>query len=646
MKASIFKVLTLCCALLFCFQNGWAQEERILNYEVILDVNKDRSIKVREEITVNVTGDIIKRGITRSLPRSRTYVNGNTKSIRYNISKIQRDGQPESYHSRNVNGMEILYLGNRDVYLKPGEYHYTIEYTVPHQVEQLEEIDEIYWNAIGHEVKFPIDRASCLVRLPTGGKPLQKACYTGRYGATENNCEVKEFNKGNELYFQSTKGFSPREGMTIGVGFEKGLVNKPSILERFGSALLLGLVSLGLLIYFATTWNKYGVDPPKPTPYPLFASPKDYSPSSISYIAKESYETNKITASVIDLAIKGYLRIDERASQGMFSSKANYTLTKLKQDYSELYPEEKALMQGLFSGSDVVQIDGEYQSNVKQAYSQHQNNVLAQHEAFVKEGNNRQFLVLPIIVSFLAIIAAVFLINRTGTNTDDLGVVLFSAVLICLPILLIFTLITTKGKIPKGVTTFLFPVLFFIMFSGAAPLFMGLSELKGMLFSNLFGASLNIVALGLFVPLALIALFIYAYLIKRPTEEKLQLQSEIEGFKMYLEMAEKDRMNLLNPPDRTPQHFEAMLPYAFALGVEHKWSSIFKSILEAAAYQPNWSNNRNIYTTHHFSSNFGNSMVQSSTPPPPKNGGGGFGGGSGGGGFSGGGGGGGGVGGW
>ena len=175
---------------------------------------------------------------------------------------------------------------------------------------------------------------------------------------------------------------------------------------------------------------------------------------------------------------------------------------------------------------------------------------------------------------------------------------------------------------------------------------MGLSELKGMVHNLFNGASLNAVALGLFVPMALIALFVYGYLIKRPTEEKLKLQSEIEGFKMYLEMAEKDRINLLNPPDRTPEHFEAMLPYAFALGVEHKWSAIFKSILEAAAYQPNWSNNRHIYATHHFSSDFSRSIVQSSTPPPPANSGGGFGGGSGGGGFSGGGGGGGGVGGW
>ena len=396
MKIKLY--LSVFC-LFFIFNYSLAQE-RILNYEVLMEVNNDRSINVREEISVNVTGAVIKRGLTRSLPRTRTYANGTTKSIRYNIIKILRDGKPESYHTRQVNGDEVLYLGSKEVYLQPGQYHYTIEYQVPNQVEQLEKIDEIYWNAIGHEVVFPIEKASCLVRLPSGGQPLQKACYTGGFGSTNKDCEVKEFNKGNEIYFQTTKILAPREGFTVGVGFEKGLVQAPSMLERFGSGILLSLVSFGLLIYFVTTWNRYGIDPPKPTPYPLFASPQGYSPSSISYIAKESYKSSKITASIIDLAIKGNLRIDEEEKKGFLSKKTIYRLTKLKDNYDELYPEEKALMKDLFSGSNVVLIDGEYESRVKRAYQAHQNNILAQHENFINEGNNRQYLVLPIIISF------------------------------------------------------------------------------------------------------------------------------------------------------------------------------------------------------------------------------------------------------
>ena len=470
-----------------------------------------------------------------------------------------------------------------------------------------------------------------MVRLPPEANHLQKACYTGAFGTRGDKCSVQDYNKGNEIFFQTTAGLNPREGMTVGVGFEKGVVEGPSFFESYGSALLLGLASFGLLGYFVTTWNRYGIDPPKPTPYPLFASPQGYSPSSLSYIARESYKANKLPASIINLAVDGYIRVDEISSNGLFKRNKAYKLTLLNKDFSKLYREDKALLDRLFASGDSVAIDGEYDSSIKSAYEAHQSSILAQHEAFVEEGNNRSFLTLPIIVSFITVIAAVYMMNRTGTELDGIGLILLAAVFIGLPVVVLASLFVAKKSIPAGLKNIFIPFLFFIIFSGGAPLFMGVSELKGVVHSLFNGANVNMVALALFIPTAIIALIVYAYLIKRPTEEKLKLQSEIEGFKMYLEMAEKDRINLLNPPDRTPEHFEAMLPFAFALGVEHKWSSIFKSILEQAAYQPQWTNNRHIYTTHHFSSNFSNSMVASATPPPPQGGGGGFGGGSGGG---------------
>ncbi len=95
---------------------------------------------------------------------------------------------------------------------------------------------------------------------------------------------------------------------------------------------------------------------------------------------------------------------------------------------------------------------------------------------------------------------------------------------------------------------------------------------------------INLVAMLAFLPIAIAGIVIYTFLIKKPTVEKLSMQSKIEGFRMYLEMAKKDRLRLLNPPDKTPEVFEAALPYAFALGVEHKWTEQFKSILDDALY--------------------------------------------------------------
>ena len=112
---------------LFC-QNSFAQEERISNYKVIMEVMKDRSIKVKEELIVQVTGQRIKRGLFRSLPRSRRLHNGKSIPVRYNITNIMRDGKKERFTSKNEGGKEVLYIGQRDVILRPGQYHYTIEY--------------------------------------------------------------------------------------------------------------------------------------------------------------------------------------------------------------------------------------------------------------------------------------------------------------------------------------------------------------------------------------------------------------------------------------------------------------------------------------------------------------------------------------
>ncbi len=646
MKYKFIHLLSHICFVILVSTNLIAQQERITNYEVMIVVNEDRSISITEDISVIAAGKVIKRGLTRGLPKKRTF-KGKTKHIRYNIKKVLRDGKPESYHTRHQNGEEVLYFGKREVLLKPGEYHYTIEYDVPNQIEQLQKIDEIYWNAIGTDVVFPIDKAICIVRLPKSGKPLQKACYTGVYGSTEQACESEMWTDENDLYFKTTRPLKPNEGFSIGVGFEKGIVAEPSVFERFGSAMILGLSALGLLIYFFVTWNRYGIDPPKPTPYPQFASPQGYSPSSISYIVKEKYDHNKITASIIDLAIKGHLRIAQEEERGLFSKKKSYCLTKLIDTQEDLFEEEKTLLNSLFPGNlKEVVINGEHEPRVENAYNSHESSIIGQHQAFVTEGNNRKFLAVPIIISLLTVILAAFMMNRAGTDMDNLGATLFSAVFILLPLTIIFLIFFNKRKLPSRLLWFFIPFLIFSCLVGGSSALMGLSELKGSIYSNFNGVSINVIALILFIPLAIIALITYAYLIKKPTEKKLQLQSEIEGFKMYLEMAEKDRINLLNPPDRTPEHFEAMLPYAFALDVQHKWSALFESILTAAAYQPNWTNSSDTYTHSVFANDFSNSMSRSATPPPPEDSGGGFGGGSGGGGFSGGGGGGGSVGGW
>jgi uncharacterized membrane protein YgcG len=144
----------------------------------------------------------------------------------------------------------------------------------------------------------------------------------------------------------------------------------------------------------------------------------------------------------------------------------------------------------------------------------------------------------------------------------------------------------------------------------------------------------------------------YAFyeLLKAPTLAGRKLCDAIEGFRMYLSVAEKDRLNLLNPPDHTPELFEKYLPYALALGVEQQWAEQFADVLArqmegGAAYSPGWyrGDSWSRLGSAGFASAIGGALggaiSSSSTAPGSSSG-------SGGGGSSGGGGGGGGGGGW
>ncbi|MDH3650770.1 MAG: DUF2207 domain-containing protein, partial [Saprospiraceae bacterium] len=105
---------------LFCLLSwqtpALTQEERILNYDTQIEVQEDRSVVVTEYIEVNVTGDLIKRGITRNLPTERS-LNGRIVQVKYQIKEIEKNDVPEPYHQESSGGELVLYLDSSDVFL-------------------------------------------------------------------------------------------------------------------------------------------------------------------------------------------------------------------------------------------------------------------------------------------------------------------------------------------------------------------------------------------------------------------------------------------------------------------------------------------------------------------------------------------------
>lgn len=608
--------------------------ERILSFHSDIDVDKNSNLTITEQIKVHSLGDNIKRGIYRALPLSRN-LNHKTQKVKYTIVSIKKNGAEEDYHDQIEDGFLKIFVGNKDVILDPGDYEYEVKYTAENQIGFFDKYDELYWNVNGTYWDFDIDSISAKINLPDGAGIIQNSCYTGAYGSNSQNCTAAILSD-HSIEWKAS-GLKSNEGLTVAVGFKKGIMippPPPTALEKYG--ILIGgfMVFLGLLYYYYSTWKKYGIDPEKPIVYPQFNVPESLSPASLGYLKSESFKNKYLTAAIVNLAVKGYVQIIEKEDSGLlglFSSK-KFAIKKIKEADAPLPKEEINLMNTLFSnGQNEVQFDGKYDSKIERVVTNFRETLKFQHDRFLNEGNNSSKLILPTVTVTIVYALGLFLSYTIYPEAEK--VVIGIAVYVILFITFVLIIFLFKSLSWK----FLIPIPFLIFFGIGGLISNGHEVVENNNFNICY----------IFIALAFTSLMIYQYLIKRPSEEKLRIKSLIEGFKMYMGAAENEQLKFHNPPQMTPQVFETLLPFAMVLGVDEIWGKKFDDVLKKMAdgsqYAQTWYIGNSI---NHYS--FGNTLnssltksIQSASTQPSSSSSG-----SGGGGFSGGGGGGGGGGGW
>ncbi|REC76141.1 DUF2207 domain-containing protein [Chryseobacterium elymi] len=606
--------------------------EKIISFHSDIDVDENSGITVTENIKVYSLGDNIKRGIFRALPLSRN-LNNKTQKVRYHIISVKKNGEEEDYHEEKEDGYLKIYAGNKDVILDPGTYDYEIKYKTENQIGFFPEYDEFYWNVNGTYWDFDVDTISAKVNLPAGAGIIQNSCYTGAYGSNSQNCTVKLLS--DQSIEWGASGLRTNEGLTIAVGFKKGIMippPPPTFLEKYGILIAVSIVFMVLLLYLYSTWVKYGIDPESPTVYPQFNVPENLSPASLGYINSESFKNKYLTAAVVSLAVKGYIKIVEGEDSGLlgFFNTKTFTLKKLKPADETLPKEEINLMNSLFSESeDSVKFDGKYNSKIETAVQNFKGTLSFQHDDFLNEGNNKKKLVLPWLVITIVYGLGLFISYSLLPEIERIlmGVVLYIVLFIA------FVLITFLFR--NASWKFLIPLPIVIILGIGGIISAGGGGIE----------NLNFNACYIFYVLSFSVMIVYQYLIKQPSKEKLRKQSLISGFKMYMGAAENEQLKFHNPPQLTPQVFETLLPFAMVMGVDQIWGRKFDELLKktAAEYQNTWYYG-GVMNHHAFANTLNSSLTQSiqsaSTKPSSSSSG------SGGGGFSGGGGGGGGGGGW
>src|SRR5690606_34714269 len=295
-----------------------AADERILEYRSDVLVRADASMEVTETITVRAEGQRIRRGIYRDYPTRYKDRFGNDVEVIYQPVSVLRDGNPEAFRSESRGNGVRTWFGSADRLLAPGVYTYTYRYRAGRMLGFFDEHDELYWNVTGLGWDFPIDRAVATVAFdfapPEGALGLE--AFTGPFGARGR--DYRAYTAEGRAVFETTAPLAARQGLTIVVTWPKGYVEEPGATDRVlwllgdNANLLAAFLGLGALFaYYVPVWRRHGRDPEPGLVIPRYEPPEGFSPASLRYIERMGYDDEAMTAAIINLAVKGRLRIDK-----------------------------------------------------------------------------------------------------------------------------------------------------------------------------------------------------------------------------------------------------------------------------------------------------------------------------------------------
>ncbi|MFO7599761.1 MAG: DUF2207 domain-containing protein [Candidatus Desulfacyla sp.] len=636
------KAVSLLAGLMVCLAWGVTPSfsndmERITDFRSRITVHPDASITVTEVLTVYCAGREIQRGIVRDFPTRYRARSGGTVTVPFQIVSIQKDGRPEPYHVKEVVNGKKIYIGQKDVLLKPGLYTYAITYKTGRQLGFFESYDELYWNVTGNDWTFPIERAEAVVQIPEGGVILQEAAYTGPQGAKGKDFVIDSETDGS-IRFRTTRTLTPGEGFTVAIAWPKGLVAEPTKAEKTGyflSAQTPLIISVGgialLVIYYMVAWFKAGRDPKRGTIIPLFEPPEGFTPAAARYVLRMGYDNKAMAVAIVNMAVKGYLKIEEDRKKG-------FTLVRVSNHTNALSPRERMIADSLFGGSDRIVLTNKNHAKIGKAVTALKRGLKVDFEKAYFVKNWRYFI--PGVVITLLILGALALFASDRPDAGFIGLWLTVWTIGCTALFFVIkNAWKTAWRGPLGAKRSAVMITLF-----GLPFFLG--EVIGI---GVFASQTSIGAVMVLVAMALLNLLFY-HLLKAPTLLGRKIMDRLEGFKLYLSKAEAHRLRVLHPPERTPELFERFLPYALALDVEHAWSEQFSDVLAAAGkdgavYSPTWYSGSSFRDlggpglASSLGSAFSGAIASSATAPGSRSG-------SGGGGSSGGGGGGGGGSGW
>ena len=523
-----FIILFIILLGVFWFNNVDARSYYYDSMEVEITVNEDSTFDVTEKMTYNLNGDF-----------GFFYRDLEMKDLDHfsDVQVFDNNGKEIFEYDKQYNGRRLHLQWNfprREYYNELKSW--TIKYRVHGGLGFFDDYDEIYWNAVFHDRDVGIDRATVTVNLPA---PLfqNPRMFIGELG---NNKNYQSYIiNGNSIEFKG-ENIGPGEYLTIVATWPKGFVAKPFIYRN--QLINLIVLFIALLIPIITfikafgKWYKDGRDPKiTKTVIAHYEPPHNISPAVMGVLLKESVDVKDILATVVNLAVRGYIRITEEEKKILFIKNKEYIFQKLKSE-ADLKPFEQLIMKAVFGGVpdevkkqlDKFPFKNKFLVNKLKEYGQGKDVISS------TELRNKFYSNIPLIEKEIHKEVA-----KEGLFNGNLQEI--------------------RKKYSKkyffGLLTFI--ITLFIIIPILA--FTGLS---------LYIAQIIIIAISIIVS-SIIGL-IFSHFMPVLSQKGLESKWETLGFREYLHTAERFRIGA-----ETLETFSKFLPYAMVLKVEKEWAERF-----------------------------------------------------------------------
>ena len=327
----------------------------ITGFDAVIAVEPNSGIRVDETITAQFTGSW--NGIYRMIPIKYRTAQGLNWTLGVDVlGATDQDGRQlrvETSRERHYLKVKMWVPGAENA-----TRTITLRYRATNGLRFFEEHDELYWNVTGDEWDVPVGMATARIELPAGAAGIRATAFTGAYGSTAEGATVAT--TGTTLRFATRQPLGYREGLTIVVGWDKGIVTEPSTTAKAAGVIASNwplAIPVPVFVFMFLMWRARGRDPEQQPVTVRYEPPADLTPGEAGTLIDNKVDTRDIIATLVDLAVRGHLRFQEtekKALLGLIGSR-EFILEKLEPRAdagppAPLTPHENMVFGAVFGG--------------------------------------------------------------------------------------------------------------------------------------------------------------------------------------------------------------------------------------------------------------------------------------------------------